>query len=62
MGRSGPHTAALIRAQHLVAVPTVSALSTRGLDSAPLPPPLLDAATRLLELTDTMPARKDHSS
>ena len=59
---AGPHTAALIRAERLVAVPTVSALSTRGLDSAPLPAPLLDAATRLLELTDTMPARKDHSS
>ena len=44
----GPHTASVDRAGRLLSVPVDAALAVRGLDSSPLPRPLLGAATTLL--------------
>ena len=47
-------------AGRLVHVPADTRLRTRGVDSTPLPPALLRAATELLTLTDL--TRRDHTS
>ena len=46
--------------ERLVHVPADTRLRTRGVDSTPLPPALLRAATELLTLTDL--TRRDHTS
>ena len=59
---TGPLTTALADAQRLVVVPTDPKLAKSGLDGDPLPARLLEAATRLLHLTDVVPAWKDPQS
>lgn len=56
---AGPLTTALISGGCLVEIPTDARLSARGLDSHPLPPSLLHAATDLLHLTHDAPDRKE---
>lgn len=47
-GAGGTLTRQLLKTERVVVVPEIAALATAGLDSRPLPSPVIDAASRLL--------------